>query len=251
MSQCVLRMDRLSCGPPELRNPILTARVGAEVNHQWLWSMAIRSIKLCRQISKQPLGSGHQIEVSFTGLAKKPDLKYILRFYDDLPFGDLQVEVINSGHEEITVQNIRVLDVIGSEPRVDLNGPEASDRVLSDSYSEDRPPLKIFDLGKEPPYLGEDDFGKGSGELASGGWKSADLQPEEQVQSVPCRTDLRSLAHHLRLKTAHNSSGTAQISLIRGRFHRNHGNHEEGVAARRSPIRPDRTELASSGGRPD
>ena len=52
-------------------------------------------------------------EVSFTGLASKPDLKYILRLYDDLPFGDVQVEVINTGHEEITVQTIRVLDVIG------------------------------------------------------------------------------------------------------------------------------------------
>jgi hypothetical protein len=46
-----------------------------------------------------------------------------------------------------------------------LGGPESADRVLSDSYSEDRPPLHIFDLGKAPIYSGEDELGKDLGNL--------------------------------------------------------------------------------------
>jgi alpha-galactosidase len=33
---------------------------------------------------------------------------------------------------------------------VNLGGPTAADRVLSDSFSEDRPEMRIFDLGKAP-----------------------------------------------------------------------------------------------------
>jgi len=41
-----------------------------------------------------------------------------------------------------------------------LGAPENYDRVLSDSYSEDRPPMHIYDLGMAPTYIGEDDLGK-------------------------------------------------------------------------------------------
>lgn len=145
-----------------LSRPVLAARVGAEVDHQWIWSTEYPKHQSVSSGFQTVLGSGHQIEVSFTGLANKPDLKYILRLYDDLAFGDIQVQITNSDRAPISVQDIRVLDVVG-EPRLDLGGPNASARVLSDSYSEDRPTLQIFDLGKAPPYLGEDDFGKGFG----------------------------------------------------------------------------------------
>jgi alpha-galactosidase len=195
----------------ELRNRILCGRVGAEVNHQWLWSNSYPKHQVVLSNFQTALGSGHQVEVSFTGLAGKPDLKYILRLYDDLPFGDLQIEVTNTGREEISVQNIRVLDVIREHP-VDLNGPDASDRVLSDSYSEDRPPLQIYDLGKEPPYLGEDDFGKGSGELhLAVGSQLIYNQNSKFSLFLAALTSDRWLTI-LRLKTAHNSSGAAQIA---------------------------------------
>ncbi|MFZ0227666.1 MAG: hypothetical protein WAL41_12120, partial [Mycobacterium sp.] len=135
----------------ELHNPILVARVGAEVNHHWMWSSDYPKHKTVTSTFQSPLGAGHQAEVSFTGLAGKPDLKYVLRLYDDLPFGDIQASVTNTTHEEIRVQDIRVLDAFGAEHLVDLGGPQASDRILSDSYSEDRPPVHIFDLGKAPP----------------------------------------------------------------------------------------------------
>ena len=205
------RDGSLELSSVELRNPILTARVGAEVNHQWLWSSSYPKHQATPSKFQTTLGSGHQIVVSFTGLEGKPALKYILRLYDDLPFGDLQVVVTNTGREEITVQNIRVLDVMGGHP-VDLKGPDASDRVLSDSYSEDRPTLRIFDLGKAPPYLGEDDFGKGSSELHLGvGSQLIYNQNSKFSLFLAALTSDRWLTI-LRLKTAHDSSGAAQIA---------------------------------------
>ncbi len=196
----------------ELRNPILVARVGAEVDHHWIWSTDYPKHRTVTSSFQSPLGAGHQAEVAFTGLAGKPDLKYLLRLYDDLPFGDLQVSVTNTGSEEIRVQDIRVLDVIGGENPVNLNGPQDSDRVLSDSYSEDRPPLHIFDLGKEPPYLGEDDFGQGSGDLhLAVGSQLIYNQKSKFSLFLAALTSERWLTI-LRLKTAHNSSGEAHIA---------------------------------------
>ena len=195
----------------ELGNPILTARVGAEVDHQWIWSNSYPKHQTVPSNFRTALGSGHQVEVSFTGLANKPDLTYILRLYDDQAFGDIQVEVVNNGREPISVENIRVLDVIG-EPRVDLAGPDASDRVLSDSYSEDRPTLHIFDLGKAPPYLGEDEFGKGFSDLhLAVGSQLIYNQKSKYSLFLAALTSDRWLTI-LRLKTAHSSSGELQVA---------------------------------------
>jgi alpha-galactosidase len=194
-----------------LANPILTSRVGAEVNQQWLWSSSYPKHRTVPSNFQTVLGSGHQLIVSFTGLQGKPDLKYILRLYDDLPFGDLQVQVINTGQEEISVQNIRVLDVRGEHP-VDLKGADGSDRVLSDSYSEDRPTLQIFDLGKQPSYLGEDDFSKESSGLhLAVGSQLIYNQNSKFSLFLAALTSDRWLTI-LRLKTAHDSSGAAQIA---------------------------------------
>jgi alpha-galactosidase len=142
-----------------LRDPVLTARIGAEINHQWIFSTDYPKHQIASSTFHDALGDGHQIEVSFTGLAGNPDLKYSLQLYNDRPYGSVQVQVDNTGQSPITIESIRTLDVTG-EPRVNLGGPENTDRVLSDSYSEDRPPMHIYDLGKAPTYIGEDDLGK-------------------------------------------------------------------------------------------
>ena len=150
-----------------LRDPVLTARVGAEINHQWILSTDYSTHEIATSTFHDALGDGHQIEVSFKGLADKPDLKYWLQLYNDRPYGNVQVQIENTGREPIRIESIRTLDVIG-EPRVNLGGPENADRVLSDSYSEDRPPVHIYDLGKAPTYLGEDDLGKELSDLHLG-----------------------------------------------------------------------------------
>ena len=58
-----------------LRDPVLTARVGAEVNHQWIWSTDYTNHQIVESTFQSPLGEGHQLEVLFPGLAGKPNLK--------------------------------------------------------------------------------------------------------------------------------------------------------------------------------
>ncbi|HYA26031.1 MAG TPA: glycoside hydrolase family 36 protein, partial [Terriglobales bacterium] len=147
-----------------LRDPVLTARVGAEINHQWVLSTDYPRHQIATSTFQDKLGEGHQLDVSFTGLAGKPDIKYTLQLYNDRPYGSVQVQIENTGRESINIESIRTVDVTG-EPRVNLGAAENSNRVLSDSYSEDRPTLHIFDLGKAPVYKGEDDFGKEPGNL--------------------------------------------------------------------------------------
>ena len=60
------------------------------------------------------------------------------------------MEVRNAAGKPVTVQSIRVLEAAPGKPAVDLGGTEAADRVLSDSFSEDRPSMVIHDLGDEP-----------------------------------------------------------------------------------------------------
>ncbi len=137
--------------------PVFAARVGAEVNHRWLWSTDYPTRHVAVSAAQDSLGLLHRVEVDLSGATGKPDLTYTLELYDAMPYGDVQVKLKNSGSATVTVQDIRVLDMVGS-PLVDLHGPESADRVLSDSFSEDRPPLHIFDLGKARRYEGEDSY---------------------------------------------------------------------------------------------
>jgi hypothetical protein len=107
------------------------------------------------------LGSGEQLLTKFTGAAGKPDIERVLRVYHDSPFGSVTLRVVNGTSGSITVHSLRVIDVnapgANSHPTIDLGGPEARERVLSDSFSEDRPTERIYDLGKAPDYKSFDD----------------------------------------------------------------------------------------------
>jgi alpha-galactosidase len=140
-----------------LDQPVVSARVGAKVNHQWVWSTEYPQSRVAISEFRDQLGAGHRLRVTFTGNESKPDLLYTVELYDELPFGDVQVQVTNRGQATLEVQDIRVLDSTRA-PVVDLGGAESTERVLSDSFSEDRPPLHIFDLGKAREYQGEDSY---------------------------------------------------------------------------------------------
>jgi alpha-galactosidase len=137
--------------------PIFTARVGAEIDHQWIWSTDYPKRQVVESASQDELGPLHRMTVSLSGAAGKPEMSYTLELRDNLSYGNVQVIIANTGSGSVTVQDIRVLDMMGS-PLVDLRGPDSADRVLSDSFSEDRPPLHIFDLGKARLYEGEDSY---------------------------------------------------------------------------------------------
>src|SRR5207302_7665250 len=93
--------------------------------------------------------SGREISVRNAGLTGRPDLVCILRVYDNLPFGTVEVELVNSSGHPVVVQAIRTMESRANPP-FDLGGPLPSTRILSDSFSEDRPVLKIRDLNDAP-----------------------------------------------------------------------------------------------------
>jgi alpha-galactosidase len=127
------------------KKPVLHARVAAEVDHHWLKSSDYAQHSIKREPISDERGSGTRLTVSNTGFSGHPDLIYNVELHTNPDFVTIAAAVRNNGTNPITVQAIRTVEAIG--PRiVDLGGPDASDRVLSDSFSEDRPGIKIHDL---------------------------------------------------------------------------------------------------------
>ena len=128
---------------------MFTSRVAAEVDHQWLRSNEYPRHRASESAFTDELGSGRALTVTCEGLENKADLVYVLQLYDQLPYATVQVRVRNSTDKEVTVQSIRGVEATG-EPVLNLDGHPFADRVLSDSFSEDWPPLRLYDLGKSP-----------------------------------------------------------------------------------------------------
>jgi alpha-galactosidase len=128
---------------------ILNARVGAEVDHRWLRSSDYPRHAAAQSQFHDALGSGRGVTVTCSGLPGRPDLIYTVQVYEQNPYGTVQVRVHNVTGKQISVQAIRSVEAMGASI-LDLGGPPSADRVLSDSFSEDWPELRIYDLGKVP-----------------------------------------------------------------------------------------------------
>ena len=128
---------------------VLHSDVEADVDSQVLRSSEYPQHKVAQSEFQDEFGSGALLTVTHSGLAGKPDLLCTLRLYRDQPWGDLTVKVLNTTGKAITVQAIRSVHATGA-PVIGLNGPESADRIISDSYSEDRPQMAIRDLVNGP-----------------------------------------------------------------------------------------------------
>lgn len=135
-----------------IQRPILTARVGAEINRHWIRSSDYPNHQATKSAFRDALGRGQQVKVTFSGLRNQPELVYVLRLYETHPYGHIEVRVVNISLKKVTVQAIRSVEATG-EPRLDLGGHEEADRVLSDSFGEAHPTLRIYDLGQAPKGL--------------------------------------------------------------------------------------------------
>ena len=129
--------------------PVFTSRAAAEVNHEWL-----RSSDYPRHVASESqfadeLGSGRAITVTNSGLPNKADLIFVIQVYDQAPYATLQVAVQNTTKKPLTLQAFRDVELLG-DPLLNLGGHASADRILSDSFSEDRPDLRLYDLGKAP-----------------------------------------------------------------------------------------------------
>ncbi|HXW89294.1 MAG TPA: PKD domain-containing protein [Terriglobales bacterium] len=130
---------------PVSKKPILHSGVAVEIDHHWVRSSEYPQHSSSRDDVADGLGPGTRLTISSTGLRGQPDLIYSLQTHGNPDFLTMAVTVRNGGENAITVQAIRSVEAVGSGI-VDLGGPALSDRVLSDSFSEDRPSMVIRDL---------------------------------------------------------------------------------------------------------
>ena len=128
---------------------VVRSDVEADVDSHVLRSSAYPQHNTVQSEFKDEFGSGWKLVVTHTGLSGTPNLVCTLRLYKDQSWGDIEVKVANSTDRPIHVQVIRSIHVTDA-PVISLGGPASADRILSDSYSEDRPQLTIRDLGAAP-----------------------------------------------------------------------------------------------------
>ncbi len=135
---------------PGSKSFALHAGVGAEVDGRWLHASDYPRHTVEHSQAQGYLGDATDWQVTYSGLTGQPDLIYHLRAYSTEPFGDIQVTVRNTTGKAIHVESIRSVDATEG-PILDLGGPLLDNRVLSDSFSEDRPAITIrnfADAGK-------------------------------------------------------------------------------------------------------
>lgn len=124
---------------------VLTANVAAEVDGKWLRAAAYPSHVVQEAEVQDDLGPAHQWTITHSGLPGAPNLILQLRTYRDIPFGDMQLSAQNATGSPVHIESLRLIESTGSNV-LDLHGPAAQERVLSDSFSEDRPAMRIHDL---------------------------------------------------------------------------------------------------------
>lgn len=125
--------------------PTLTSDVAALVDGHWLRATGYPACRVVRSAGQGVLGAATVWDVTCSGLEAAPELTYRLRVYAALPFADLTATVRNTGSRPVQVEAIRVVDASGGDI-ADLGARTGSERVLSDSFSEDRPAMSIHAL---------------------------------------------------------------------------------------------------------
>ena len=126
--------------------PVFRARSGARVGGRWLDATQYPRHQVRQRPFRNALGEGTQWVLTNTGLAAEPDLVCSWRAYSNRPWGEMQIALVNHTSQAMEVSDLRVAEARD----IQLGGAEAEDRVLSDSFSEDRPALRIYDLGQAP-----------------------------------------------------------------------------------------------------
>jgi alpha-galactosidase len=126
-----------------LSAPLIRSQVGAQVNERWIFCSDYPTHRVSRSSFRDVLGAGVQAAMLCTGLRNQPSLTYTIRLYEYLPEGSISVAVENTTHSPVNVQAIRPVDATG-EDAIHTGPDESSDRILSDSFSEDWPPLRIY-----------------------------------------------------------------------------------------------------------
>ena len=130
---------------PGITGPVLSAGPAILVGGKWIAGRDYPQHHAAHARVNGELGGAEEQTVVYSGLSGVPDLVLCIRTYDAEPFGDIQLTARNTTGVAQHVQRLRLLDAAGPEI-VRLGGDAAADRVLSDSFSEDRPAMQLRDL---------------------------------------------------------------------------------------------------------
>lgn len=141
---------------PDIVGPVLHAAAAAKLNGKWLHASDYPKHVVSTTTSTGELGPAQAITIRYTGRDDAPDLLLKLRTYANAPFGDIQLTASNTTTHPAGVQSLRVLEAQQGKPSealVNLGAAAASDRVLSDSFSEDRPAMQLRDLANAENHI--------------------------------------------------------------------------------------------------
>lgn len=140
---------KYSIAMPNSTTAALEAGVAVEVDGRWLRAADYPRHSIVQSQVNGELGNAVDWQVTYSGISGAPELMYHVRAFQGEPFGEIQVRVQNTTGKVIQVSRIRSVDAVDG-PILDLGGQAEEDRVLSDSFSEDRPPIAVRALGDPP-----------------------------------------------------------------------------------------------------
>jgi alpha-galactosidase len=126
--------------------PVLRAGPSILVNGKWIAGHDYPQHRLQNAEVNGALGGASEQTVTYSGLAGAPDLILTIRTYNAEPFGEIRLTARNTTGITQHIERFRLVDAAGPEV-LHLGGDPALDRVLSDSFSEDRPAMQLRDLG--------------------------------------------------------------------------------------------------------
>ncbi|MDR3509922.1 MAG: alpha-galactosidase [Caulobacteraceae bacterium] len=157
---------------PGSREPVITGRIAVEADGRWIEGQTYpaRRVARLRLVDAQGRACA-ETQLSLSGRGDAPDLTAALRICQGEALAELSIVARNSGAHTFRIGGFRPLD-----GTVDQKGPAV--RVLSDSFSEDTPVVKVRDLdpaqGTQIGYGHQLTFNRTGGRAVMIGAKSAD-----------------------------------------------------------------------------
>jgi hypothetical protein len=124
---------------------VLRAHPAVQVNGKWIEAAEYPSCKVESAKVSGELGNGEESTLHCSGLKSAPELDLRLRTYTARPFGELQLTAKNTTAASLHIQSFRLIEATGAQ-LIQLGGDAAADRILNDSFSEDRPGMQLHDL---------------------------------------------------------------------------------------------------------
>ena len=128
---------------------LLRSRIGVEVDSRWSYSTEYPLHHSTEAPFSDALGKGMQTSILYSGCSACPDLELVIKNYHDRDWASIKVLVLNRTALPIHLSRIRILDAVDSGV-ASLMGSVAGTRVLSDSFSEDTPKVRIREFPDMP-----------------------------------------------------------------------------------------------------